>query len=290
MDKIVNLAPFKIQVHSGINIVNANLSALYPQHVFETPAPSVLPDYFVSIDYSGILRKFIRKQCVFSHDGYEPFKGLPEHHAYASLEWGINYLIATNAFQYVIVHSGIVAYKDSAVLFPAPPGSGKSTLTAYLQGCENWRLFSDEMALLKPYSNLAIPFVRPICLKNRSGTLVREWYPEAAMSSVARDTHKGDVIHLSPSTSSWEHSSVPAPVKALVFPQFKAGATTQVTLLTQAEAFMQLAQNAFNFNILGEAGFTTLAGLIETIPAYEIEYSDVESVRSFLEQEVLIDF
>lgn len=290
MEQIVNLAPFKVQVYSGIDIVNANLTALYPKEIFETPASSSLPDYFVSVDYSGFLRKFFRKQCVFSHDGYEPFKGLPEHHAYASLEWGLNYLIATNAFQYVIVHSGIVAFKDAAVLFPAPPGSGKSTLTAYLQGCEDWRLFSDEMALLKPYSNLAVPFVRPICLKNRSGSLVREWYPKAAISSVAKNTHKGDVIHLSPSPISWEKAKIPAPVKALVFPKFRAAATTQITVLTQAEAFMQLAQNAFNFDILGEAGFTTLAELIETIPAYEIEYSDVESVREFLEQEVLGDF
>lgn len=286
MNKILNLHPFKIQVDSDISIVESNLSSLYPSDVFVNDTEN-MPDYFVGVNYSGLLRRHFRKQCVFSHDGHEPFKGLPQNHAYASLEWGLNYVVATNAFQYVIVHSGIVAYKNAAVLFPAPPGSGKSTLTAYLQGCENWRLFSDEMAFIEPYSDTAIPFVRPICLKNKSGEVVRKWYPEAQLSTVAENTHKGDVIHLSPSASSWENRHRSAQIKALAFPKFEPNSPTEVTSLNQAQAFMQLAQNAFNFNILGDSGFHTLAALIEKIPAFEIKYSVVDEVRMFLEEEVL---
>ena len=50
---------------------------------------------------------------------------------------------------------------------------------------------------------------------------------------------------------------------------------------------MMLAENAFNFNILGETGFNTLTSIIETVPAFEIQYSDVEDIRQFLEQDVL---
>jgi predicted NACHT family NTPase len=34
--------------------------------------------------------------------------------------------------QHVIIHSAILGKGNKAILFPAPPGSGKSTLTAYL--------------------------------------------------------------------------------------------------------------------------------------------------------------
>ena len=283
----IELSPFTISVTSDISLVKTNLETLYPDSIFLDENKNHLIDYHVSSNFSSLIRKFIKPQSVFAHDGFEPFMGLPLNHAYASLEWGINYVVATNALEYVNIHSGVVAHNDDAILFPAPPGSGKSTLTAYLQGQTNWRLLSDEMTLIFTHTHTAVPFTRPICLKNKSCELVKSWYPDAGFSTIARNTHKGDVIHVSPSELSWQKRNDPATIKAIVFPQFKAGQATEIYQLNNTQAFMMLAENAFNFNILGETGFNTLTSIIETVPAFEIQYSDVEDIRQFLEQDVL---
>ena len=287
MRLLLEVSPFNIQITSSIPIVLDNLKALYPTNLIKEVEDETLCDYYVSLDYSGFVRKYIKPQCSFKFDEYEPFLGLPINHAYANLEWGINYVIASNAFNFLIIHSGIVAKGDNAVLFPAPPGSGKSTLTAYLQGCPDWRLLSDEMALIQPTNLQAIPFVRPICLKNRSCELIKQWHPNLAHSTTASKTHKGDVVHVAPSPQSWQKRNTPAKIRAVVFPNYKAGAELEIYKLTKAQGFMQLAENAFNFSLLGAEGFDTLTHLIEEIECYEIYYSDVEEVKAFLQEELL---
>jgi len=188
--------------------------------------------------------------------------------------------------QYVIIHSAVLAKDNKAILFPAPPGSGKSTLTAYL-AFNGWRLLSDEMALIIPRTRTVQPFVRPICLKNRSITLAKNWFPDAVFSTVARDTHKGDVIHLSPPAESWLNANTPAEVVAVVFPQYTADVELDIYALNQTQSFMQLAGNAFNYGVIGVEGFETLTALIEQVPGFEILYNDVAQVAAFLEQELL---
>lgn len=285
----LEVAPFKLNIQTTIPLVIDNLTKLYPPQLLTSVDDNSLADYDVSIDYSGLVRKYIKPQCSFKFDQFEPFLGLPIGHAYANLEWGMNYVIASNIFNYLIIHSGIVAKNNKAVLFPAPPGSGKSTLTAYLQGQTSWRLLSDEMALIDPETLEAIPFVRPICLKNRSGQLVQQWFPDVAVSTIAGNTHKGDVVHVSPSKFSWEQRKTRAEIKSVVFPRYDPDVELEVYALTKTQAFMQLAENAFNFSLLGVEGFETIIQIIEKVDCYEIVYNDVKEVEKFLDEEVLFE-
>ena len=52
-----------------------------------------------------------------------------------------------HAHQYLIIHAAVVEKNGLAAILPAPPGSGKGTLTAgsVLSG---WRLLSDELTLI----------------------------------------------------------------------------------------------------------------------------------------------
>ncbi|KGJ88161.1 HprK-related kinase A [Thalassotalea sp. ND16A] len=281
----LNLPPFIFDIHSSVGFVEQNMHHMYPDELFINSSRPA--DYFVGVEKANGLRKFIRPQASFSFDAIEPFKTLPLNHAYASLEWGINYVVANQSLQYVILHSGIVAKGDKAVLLPGPPGSGKSTMTAYLSGRQGWRLLSDEMALVLPETLKVQPFVRPICLKNKSVDLVKRWYPDAKLSTVARNTHKGDVVHLCPGDSSWQQRDDLAKVNAIVFLRYDQRVDLEITELNQNQGFMQLAQNAVNLNLHGQQGFNTLVNLIENSAVFEVVYNDVEAVRTFLEQDVL---
>ncbi|OZG73417.1 HprK-related kinase A [Hahella sp. CCB-MM4] len=280
----LNLYPFSFNIQTNLKLVRDNLYRLYPGQV--SLNSTQVTDYSLSLSKGSGFRRLIKPQARFFCDQKEPFKPLRQEQGYALLEWGMNWTIAANEMQYVIAHSAVLAKDDKAILFPAPPGSGKSTLTAYL-AFKGWRLLSDEMALINPDTNIVTPFVRPICLKNRSIDLAKSWFPEGHFSSVAHNTHKGDVVHLSPPEQSWKNNKSNARIVAVVFPNYRAGKELEIYQLNKTQGFMQFAENAFNFGVNGATGFRTLTKVIENAESFEIFYSNLEEVIEFLEQDII---
>jgi HprK-related kinase A len=272
-------------VSSDIPNVMQNLTKIY-SHVC-SPDNELVSDYQLTVKKMNGLRAFIKPQAQFLCDQIEPFKPMSMNKSYALLEWGMNWTIAANEMQYVIVHSAVLAKGNKAILFPAPPGSGKSTLTSYL-AFNGWRLLSDEMALILPYSNQVQPFVRPICLKNSSIKLAQDWFPDAVFSNIAKDTHKGDVIHMSPPKESWDLRDQQAEIVAVVFPKYTAGLDSmKIYQLDKVDAFTQLVDNAFNYGVVGEKGFSTLTKLIDKCQTFEILHNNLSEVMSFLQEEII---
>jgi HprK-related kinase A len=280
----LDLHPFSFSVKTDLPQVIENLSTIYgkrfKKHIDE------VADYELSVQKSSGIRSFIRPQACFFCDQQEPFKPLSLQKAYAFLEWGMNWTVAANEVQNVIIHSAVLAKGNKAILFPAPPGSGKSTLTAYLAH-NGWRLLSDEMALIVPNTKTVVPFVRPICLKNQSIDIATNLFPQGQFSNIARDTHKGDVIHLSPPESSWENQTNTAELVGVVFPNYRANQDLQIYQLDKTQAFMQLVDNAFNYSVLRETAFSTLTKVIENVQTFEIFHNDLAQVAEFLEQEII---
>lgn len=281
---LLDLHPFKFTISSDIELIHKNLKTIY--HDFVVSDEDFLGDYELAIKKSTGLRRFIKPQAGFLCDQKEPFKPLSHDKAYAFLEWGMNWTVAAHEVQYVIVHSAVLAKNSKAVLFPAPPGSGKSTLTAYL-AFHGWRLLSDEMALIIPNTTTVTPFVRPICLKNQSIDIAKNLCPLGQFSDVAKNTHKGDVIHLSPPKFSWDTRTENAELVAVVFPNYRADVDLQIYQLTKNQAYMQLVENAFNYSVLRNTAFSTLTNVIEKVKTFEIFHSDLSDVKDFLEQEVI---
>ncbi|WP_158971612.1 HprK-related kinase A [Paraglaciecola sp. L3A3] len=286
----IDLHPFSFSVNTDLPQVAQNLATIYGERFKKTvdtvDTVDEVADYELSVQKSSGLRSFIRPQARFFCDQLEPFKPLSFQKAYAFLEWGMNWTVAGNEVQHVIIHSAVLAKGNKAILFPAPPGSGKSTLTAYLAH-NGWRLLSDEMALIIPNSKTVVPFVRPICLKNQSIDIAKKLFPEGKFSDIARDTHKGDVIHLSPPELSWQNRTETAELVGVVFPNYRVDQDLQIYQLDKTQAFMQLVDNAINYSVLGGQAFNTLTHVIEGVQTFEIFHNDLQQVAEFLEQEII---
>lgn len=282
----LQLPPFVFAIHTDIRLVIKNSELIYGSAFLEKLSKIEFVDYHITICFSGGIRKFYKPQARFLSDEREPFKPLKANQAYAMMEWGMNWTVAAYELQHVIIHAAVLEKNGKAILFPAPPGSGKSTLTAHLAN-SGWRLLSDEMALIEPGSHTVIPFVRPICLKNSSIGLAKSWFPDCNYSTIAKDTHKGNVIHMAPSSAALNEAKTPAKIVGVVFPQFDKSIELDIYQLNMTDAFMKLVENAFNFTAVDKGSFSTVTQLIEKTHNFEIQYNDLQQVQSFLEEDII---
>lgn len=253
-------------VASGIRLMYAD-SALADEHGFA--------DFHVRLASPANLRRWFHPQVLFLHDGLSPFKPLPLDQAYPMLEWGLNWCISSFAHQYLTIHAAVIEKQGRAVILPAPPGSGKSTLCAALVN-RGWRLLSDELALIRLSDGHLVPLSRPISLKNESIQIIQDFEPSAVITPQTHDTSKGTVAHLKPPAESVQRMSEHALPKWIMFPRYVKGAAPKLTVKGKAQSFMQVAESAFNYSFLGEIGFSALSRLIDTCDSFNFVYSRLD--------------
>lgn len=217
----------------------------------------------------------------FMVDGRAPHEDMPAEQALPVLEWGLNLVIALRFHCYLMLHSAVVEIGGKAMLLPAAPGHGKTTLSTGLS-LRGWRLLSDEFGLLRPGSTELIPVPRPMALKNQSVDVIRQFEPEAVIGPATPNTRKGTVAHVKPPSRSIIDSDQTAPAKWVVFPRWRPGVPSSLTEVSKAEGFMFLATNAFNYELLGEAAFHTVTGLINQTRCFRFEYSDLDDAVAML--------
>ena len=266
--------PFSLRIQSGFPYVARGLVDLYGQFEVRS-AHEEFADFHVSVNPPAGLRRWLRPQAAFSFDGIQPFKPLPRDQAFPMLEWGLNWCVSTQAHQYLIIHAAVVEKHGHAVILPAPPGSGKSTLTAGLV-MSGWRLLSDELTLIDRKTGLLHPLPRPVSLKNQAIEVVRQFSPDALINRASHDTIKGTVAHMRPPRESVRRQHETASARWVIFPKWEAGAVTRLTPRSQAQTFMFLAQNAFNYSHLGEDGFRVGSALIDQCTCFDFRYSRLE--------------
>ena len=208
-------------------------------------------------------------------------KPLSYHQAYPMLEWGMNWCVASQVWHALVIHAAAVVKEGRALIMPAPPGSGKSTLCAGLV-CRGWRLLTDESVLVDPDRGTVQGPARPVSLKNASIDVIRAFASDAVLGQPCHDTLKGRVSHLKPPVSSVESGAEPAVPAWLVFPRYEPGAETRLVPRRPGSAFLALAGNAFNYAALGRAGFHAAADLVDQVESYDFVYSSLdEAVELF---------
>lgn len=273
--------PFKFRLQSRQMSVAHGLATLYADFPLEEDAG--VRDFHVRVDTVPGVRGWIKPQVNFWLDGNAPFKPLPGNHAFAMLEWGMNWCVAGHAHHYLLLHAAVVERNGRTVILPGDPGAGKSTLTAALS-LSGWRLLSDELTIIDRDDGLIVPLARPIGLKNQSIEVIRAFAPDAVLGEAAYDTHKGTVAHLRPPTDSVRRSAEKGRAAHIVFPRWKSGADTRLSRHSKADAFMHAANHAFNYSLLGRLAFELNANLIDTCDCWDFEYSRLDdALRVFSE-------
>jgi HprK-related kinase A len=121
-----------------------------------------------------------------------------------------------------------------------------------------------------------LPLPRPMPLKNESISVISSFAPDVELGPIIPNTRKGTIAHVKVPTASIREAARSAPVRWIVFPQWAAGAEMICDEMPSAEAFLMLATNAFNYEMLGEAGFNAIRELVTAAKCYRLVYSDLE--------------
>jgi len=271
------MGPFVIRARTRVRFVAEQLRFLY-SHFPLVQAPTVV-DFDVLVRHKIPLRSWISVLV----DGEVIYNWFRSHLALPLFEWAVNQCIFARPHQYLMLHSAVVEKHGRAVILPAPPGSGKSTLCAALV-CRGWRLLSDEVALVQPNDALLVPVPRPIGLKEASIDVIRRFSPEAALGPSWPGTPKGALAHMQPPADSVQRSHETARPGWLVFPTYRAGAKAELTSLSKAQGLLRAADNAFNYSVLGRTGFEALARLVDGCGCYEFVYSDLTEAVEHIER------
>jgi HprK-related kinase A len=266
---ILETGPFRTRIISHTPEILTGLAMLYPDFPVYDDG---FCDFHVQVDRVDGPRRFLRPQIIFKFDGKAPFRPLPADHAFASLEWGLNWCIAGHAHHYLMLHAAVLEKNGRAVILPGDPGAGKSTLTAALT-LSGFRLLSDELTLVDRDDGLLVPLARPVSLKNASIDIIRRFSPQAVMGDAAYDTHKGTVAHLKASPESVLRVQEKATPAFIVFPRWKADAQAVLTPHSKADAFIHAARHSFNYELLGSLGYDLNAGMVDASECHDFQYS-----------------
>lgn len=271
----IRTGPFITRMHASKSLaaVADGIGLLYGDYPLADAED--FTDFHIRLAVPNGLRRWLRPQVLFQFDGTRTFKPLPADQAFPMFEWGLNWCVSSHAHSYLIIHAAVLEKHGHAVILPAPPGSGKSTLCAALAQ-RGWRLLSDELALIRLSDGGIVPLPRPVSLKNASIDIMRNYAPGAVFSRAVHDTMKGTVAHMKAPAESVARADECARPGWVIFPRYEAGADTRLTSAPKARAFMRAADNAFNYSLLGKHGFACLAGLIEASSCHDFVYSKLD--------------
>lgn len=266
---VLDLGALAVRIRSQIRELAGALRDVYPDFPFDTSSPWC--DTTVELRRVGGLRHWVRPLGTIEVDGVDPFGPFPLDQLLPHFEWGVNWAAANMLNGHLLLHSGSVEVAGQGILMVANPGSGKSTLTAALVG-RGARLLSDEFGVVRIADGSLRAMIKPIALKNRSIETIGQWAPDARFGPVYPNTRKGVLAHHAAPAASVSRRHETATPRIVIFPQWIESSPLEMDVVAPARAFMELAANSFNYEVLGAVGFETVARLLEGCRCYRLQY------------------
>lgn len=262
-----------IRVQSDVPAFPAQLHRVYGAFPFRPSG--AWADLHCRLARPTSLRRWVRPKVVFRCEGQHPFDPFPADSPLPLFEWGCNWLIGGRLNNLLLLHAGALERDGLALVLPALPGSGKSTLTAALSQ-RGWRLLSDEFGAYDPARCGFRSMLKPVALKNQSIDVITRFAPQAVLGPSFPRTHKGTVAHLAAGPDAIAQRGGLVPAGAVLLPKWLAGAPLRLTPVPPQNLFSALAFNAFNYRTLGGAGFDAVLDMAQRCPGWHLSYSNLD--------------
>jgi hypothetical protein len=228
-----------------------------PEHLysFEDHGPDKQPRIVVSLDG-------IRLRAVS-----DPSLGL------GHLLWDLNRRVVEKASpQHLLLHAAAAERDGRVVMLPGPSESGKTTLVAGLVHA-GLSYVTDEAVAFDLDDVLVRPYPKPLDVDAGSWPVLAHLAPPPDLELAPYLT---DQWHLAPSSVGTGIVASPAPVRLIIAPTYRRGATTTLIPMSRSEAVVVMAEQAFNFRQHGALALATLAALVRSCQCYRMSVGDLD--------------
>lgn len=178
------------------------------------------------------------------------------------------------------LHAGAVSRDGRGLVFPAPPGCGKSTLVFGLL-TRGFRYLSDDVVLFDTEMLHAIPFPRSLGIKGTTRDLVMRLCPHLSLDDPTFP-HKADPWYLSPEDVLAEPWGGICPVEYIIFPRYDPTRPYGLIEIGRAQAAAELVRLSFNFFQHRERGLDVAAHLVRRARCYRLSVNRLEDATSMI--------
>lgn len=273
----VQVGPAAFRIGSAWRAPIDQLAELYRDY----PQPE-FTDVTVRLEPTSLLRRWLRPSVAIGGDYMLPDAApLPLEQGLLAAEMAMNLQMALGWRRHLLLHASAVERDGRVLVMTGQSGSGKSTLSALL-GSQGWRFLGDEFVLLDPATGDVAPFPRLISLKNSAISAMQAAMPDGQFGPLLAGTPKGDIRHLVPPADAIARMGQGGVPALLLFPRY--GYPGAVREVAPGETFMRLTQASTNYVALGEAGFTSLASFVKSVPSRAIDYQSGDEAIALVEK------
>jgi hypothetical protein len=197
----------------------------------------------------------------------------------SQLFWHINAQTIRHSGEFFIVHAGAVASPaGEGIILPSRSGGGKTTLvTGLIQA--GFQYMSDEGAAVDPVSRMLYPYSRALSFKPGHAAL----FPDLYQLVDGRDWLGGQ-RWINPADIRQGALGAPCPIRFILAHEYRAGAQTDLTPLTPAQAVMELLTNALNLPRYRARALPLVADVVRRAQCYRLISGGLdEAVRTITE-------
>ncbi|MGH2693137.1 MAG: hypothetical protein ACRDHM_11680 [Actinomycetota bacterium] len=185
--------------------------------------------------------------------------------------WHVNTEAIKGTAIHLALHAGAVSRDGKAVILPAPPDSGKTTLTAGLVRA-GFEYLSDEAAMIDPGSAWVHPFPRAMWMEQPTVELLGR--AGAGVPALENERYHYQVLAEDLRSGS---RGRPCPVRFVIAPRYDPAGGTSLEPIGRAEAVRMLAENSFNFSRFGADGLEILGRLVAGAECYRLRVDELAS-------------
>ena len=197
------------------------------------------------------------------------------------LEYKI-YTILINRFSdYYLIHAGVVAHDDKAILLPGSSGGGKTTLIAGLLK-NGFRYLTDEIGIIDPHTLRVYPFPKPLNMKTGSLSLFDNFEPEMELIDKNEMNIEKKIHHVRVNSAYVQVIDKPVAVGDIVFVRYNPDEKSTLTPVSRANAILKLAKYSFNHYRFKEKGIEILESLVRGCRCYQLKFADVGKAVGFV--------
>ncbi len=273
---------FEFVIRSPLEELAAAIQTLYGDHSYRVAGH--FADFHVDV-LPGVR---LGRRCTYTVINGQIWKTWRRGLSVAGLEWVCNWCFFRSSFEnHLALHAAAVEVPsgEGAIIFPGVSGAGKSTLAATLM-LSDWRLLSDEVALLDMETSKLMGLGRSIILKAESIDIIGRRFPDLAVFGPSGRTEDPPVTvrHLRPTAKTTAISGHEFDPLAFFMPSRQVGVKPTITRLTRGQVFTAVSQYGLNYRYKGKAGFDIASTLCQACPGFSLVYEEAADAEKLMRE------